>query len=233
MGFPTEDGAGDSPAPLWQPNLLVGPRLGSVFVALDRLVGQRCPRILEMRVAHAGAVLPGHCDLALCQRLEQHPKPLAPRDLLNHNCLRYRRPWDGAILPWTFGRGRQQRKISVDGSLTVNDLDLLVSAALDGVGIAYLPEQMAAPYLAAGRLVTVAGGLVRRRVARGVPVLSEPPADAGAAESLCRVHQETAQARSGAAGAAGLRGISKRAVRLLNKAAASSRVAPWLLPPTR
>ncbi len=87
--------------------------------------------------------------------LEQHPKPLAPRDLLNHNCLRYRAPWDGAILPWTFGRGRQQREISVDGSLTVNDIDLLVSAALDGVGIAYLPEAVAAPYLAAGRLVTL------------------------------------------------------------------------------
>jgi|SRR5579871_2176807 DNA-binding transcriptional LysR family regulator len=87
--------------------------------------------------------------------LEQHPMPQAPRDLLNHNCLRYRAPWDGAIMPWTFGRGRQQREISVSGSLTVNDIDLLVSAALDGIGIAYLPEVVAAPYLAAGRLVTL------------------------------------------------------------------------------
>jgi len=87
--------------------------------------------------------------------LEKHPKPLLPPDLLSHNCLRYRAPWDGAIMPWTFGRGRQQREISVDGSLTVNDIDLLVSAALDGVGIAYLPEAVAAPYLAAGRLVTL------------------------------------------------------------------------------
>jgi len=87
--------------------------------------------------------------------LEKHPEPLLPPDLLSHNCLRYRAPWDGAIMPWTFGRGRQQREISVDGSLTVNDIDLLVSAALDGVGIAYLPEAVAAPYLAAGRLVTL------------------------------------------------------------------------------
>jgi DNA-binding transcriptional LysR family regulator len=87
--------------------------------------------------------------------LEHHQKPQAPRDLLNHNCLRYRAPWDGAIMPWTFGRGRQQREISVEGSLTVNDIDLLLSAALDGIGIAYLPEAVAAPYLAAGRLVTL------------------------------------------------------------------------------
>ena len=87
--------------------------------------------------------------------LEKHPAPLMPRDLLSHNCLRYRAPWDGAIMPWTFGRGRQQREISVDGSLTVNDIDLLVSAALEGVGIAYLPEAVAAPYLAAGRLVAL------------------------------------------------------------------------------
>ena len=58
-------------------------------------------------------------------------------------------------MPWTFSKGRQQKEVAVNGSLTVNDLDLLVFAALDGVGVTYLPEPLAAPHLAAGRLVAV------------------------------------------------------------------------------
>ena len=116
-------------------------------------VGQRVERdMTAQRLGDDFRLLP----VAAPSYLEQHPKPLVPRDLLNHNCLRFRPPWDGgSILPWTFGRGRQQREISVEGSLTVNDLDLLVGAALDGIGIANLPEPMAAPYLAQGRLMTV------------------------------------------------------------------------------
>jgi DNA-binding transcriptional LysR family regulator len=48
--------------------------------------------------------------------------------------------------------------IAVEGSLTVNDLELLLSAALDGVGIAYLAEPMIGALLAEGRLVTLLEG---------------------------------------------------------------------------
>jgi DNA-binding transcriptional LysR family regulator len=64
-------------------------------------------------------------------------------------------PWDGSIQPWIFNKGRQQTEITVEGSLTVNDLDLLMSAVLDGVGIAYVAQPMAAPYLAQGQLVAL------------------------------------------------------------------------------
>ncbi|WP_407181238.1 LysR substrate-binding domain-containing protein [Bradyrhizobium sp. STM 3562] len=87
--------------------------------------------------------------------LAHHPKPAVPRDLLNHNCLRYRAPWEGAIQPWIFCKGRQKKEVSVEGSLTVNDIELLVAAALDGVGIAYLPEPLAAPHVAQGRFVAL------------------------------------------------------------------------------
>lgn len=90
--------------------------------------------------------------------LARHPGPSHPKDLQSHNCIRFRFPWDGSMQPWIFSKGRQQIEIAVKGSFTVNDLDLLVSAALDGVGIAYLAEPLAAPHLAQGRLVALLEG---------------------------------------------------------------------------
>jgi DNA-binding transcriptional LysR family regulator len=87
--------------------------------------------------------------------LKRHPMPLAPADLHAHNCIRYRLPWDGSIQPWTFARHGEETEVSVDGSLVVNDPDLLLSAALDGVGIAFTAEPIIADHRAAGRLVTV------------------------------------------------------------------------------
>jgi DNA-binding transcriptional LysR family regulator len=90
--------------------------------------------------------------------IARHPAPSLPRDLHAHNCIRYRLPWDGSIQPWIFDKGRQHTEIAVEGSLTVNDLELLLSAALDGVGVAYLGEPMIAPHIAQGRLVTLLQG---------------------------------------------------------------------------
>jgi DNA-binding transcriptional LysR family regulator len=93
--------------------------------------------------------------------LEHHAKPLDPKDLHSHNCIRYRLPWDGSVLTWTLVKGSQQTEIAVDGSFIVNDFDLMLSATLDGVGIAYLPENMIADHIAAGRLVILLDGWSR------------------------------------------------------------------------
>lgn len=103
--------------------------------------------------------------------LARHPAPPAPKDLHFHNCIRYRQPWDGSIQPWIFRAqrlpagqaaksptGRHPSEISVEGSLTANDVELVLSAALDSVGVAYLAEPLVAPHLAAGRLVALLPG---------------------------------------------------------------------------
>ena len=90
--------------------------------------------------------------------LARHPAPSVPKDLHTHSCIRCRFPWDGSIQPWIFINGRQHIEIAVKGSFTVNDLDLLLSATLDGVGVSYLAEPLAAPYLAEGRLVALLEG---------------------------------------------------------------------------
>ena len=90
--------------------------------------------------------------------LQAHAAPVHPRDLHSHNCVRYRSPYDQTIPPWLFTRDDEQIETGVEGSLVVNDLALMASAVLAGVGIGYLPEQMVAPYLADGRLVPVLPG---------------------------------------------------------------------------
>jgi len=93
--------------------------------------------------------------------LQAHPAPEHPRDLHSHNCIRFRSPYEGTVQPWLLARNGEQIETAVEGSLIVNDIDLMQSAVLDGVGIGYLPEQMAAPYLAQGRLVRVLPGWSR------------------------------------------------------------------------
>jgi DNA-binding transcriptional LysR family regulator len=90
--------------------------------------------------------------------LKHHAKPQHPKDLHSHNCILYRLPWDGSVMTWILKRGSEEVEIAVDGSFTVNDANMMLNAALAGVGIGYLPEEMIAHHVAAGRLVVLLGG---------------------------------------------------------------------------
>jgi DNA-binding transcriptional LysR family regulator len=85
----------------------------------------------------------------------QRSRPRTPDDLARHNCVQFRRDADGIIFDWPFERNGKSRKISVDGRVMVNDPDLAVRAAADGLGIAYTIEALAAPFLRSGQLVRV------------------------------------------------------------------------------
>jgi DNA-binding transcriptional LysR family regulator len=62
---------------------------------------------------------------------------------------------DGGVLAWPLERNRKSRRISVDGRVMVNNGDLAVRAAVDGLGIAYTVEALAEPFLRSGQLVRV------------------------------------------------------------------------------
>jgi DNA-binding transcriptional LysR family regulator len=81
--------------------------------------------------------------------------PRTPDDLARHSCIQYRRAADGVMFQWTFERNGKSRQISVDGRVIVNDADLAVRAAVDGLGIAYAAEAVADPFLHSGQLVRV------------------------------------------------------------------------------
>jgi DNA-binding transcriptional LysR family regulator len=85
----------------------------------------------------------------------QRNPPRSPDDLTRHRCIQYRKHADGAIFHWWFERNGNSKQISVDGRLMVNDPDLAVRAAVDGLGIAYVTEALAEPFLRSGQLVRV------------------------------------------------------------------------------
>jgi DNA-binding transcriptional LysR family regulator len=81
--------------------------------------------------------------------------PRTPDDLAQHSCIQFRRAGDSTVFVWPFERNRQSHRISVDGRVMVNDADLAVRAAVDGLGIAYTIEALAEPFLRSGQLVRV------------------------------------------------------------------------------
>ena len=84
--------------------------------------------------------------------LARHPRPTTPRDLETHSCIRFRFP-SGMIAPWHFEKKGKQVEVAVEGRLTVNDEELAIRAAVDGVGVLYTAVGYAAPEIKAGRLV--------------------------------------------------------------------------------
>ena len=81
--------------------------------------------------------------------------PRAPDDLASHNCIQYRVGAKGPLAKWHFQRNGKSRDVATPGRLTVNNTELALRAALDGLGIAYLPEDLAAPFIRAGQLMRV------------------------------------------------------------------------------
>jgi DNA-binding transcriptional LysR family regulator len=84
--------------------------------------------------------------------LARRGTPKTPKELQVHDCIRVRLT-GGGFLPWRFARGSDEFEVSVDGRLIVNDGDLMVQAAIDGIGIGNMPREMAEPALSQGKLV--------------------------------------------------------------------------------
>lgn len=76
-----------------------------------------------------------------------------PRDLTRHRCLNYRMVGAGTLYAWEFERDGQALDVRVPGPLTFNAPELMLDAALDGLGVGYLLDHEVAPHVASGRLV--------------------------------------------------------------------------------
>ncbi|GGF18178.1 transcriptional regulator [Aliidongia dinghuensis] len=82
------------------------------------------------------------------------PPPRHPPDLARHACIRHRFP-SGRIFKWEFRQGSERFELEPAGPATLDMLGLGLRAALDGIGLAFLFEQLAAEAVADGRLVRV------------------------------------------------------------------------------
>jgi DNA-binding transcriptional LysR family regulator len=80
--------------------------------------------------------------------------PAHTDDLRTHACLRWRRS-NGAIALWSFNDNGRAIEIAVSGPLIANDFSTMLGAAIEGLGLAQLPEPLAAVGLQSGQLVRV------------------------------------------------------------------------------
>jgi DNA-binding transcriptional LysR family regulator len=86
--------------------------------------------------------------------LRRRQRPECIDDLRRHACLRMRRS-NGSITPWSFVNGNEAVEVIVSGPLIANDMPTMLGAAVEGMGLAQVPEPIAAASVSAGKLVGV------------------------------------------------------------------------------
>lgn len=118
-----------------------GIRLGEQ-VAKDMIAARIGP---DMRMTVVGA--PSY--------FAKRQRPKTPHDLTTHNCINLRLPTYGGLYAWEFEKNGRETKVHVEGQLVFNNIALRLNAALAGLGLAYLPEDIVKPYVAKQQLVRV------------------------------------------------------------------------------
>ncbi|MFP3546627.1 LysR family transcriptional regulator [Rhizobium sp. SIMBA_035] len=83
------------------------------------------------------------------------PIPETPQDLVGHNCINHRQSHLGGLYGWEFEKDGRELRVRVEGQLTFNTSYAMIDAALQGYGIAYVPENLVQSLVAAGELVQV------------------------------------------------------------------------------
>jgi len=116
----------------------------------------------DLAIRHTSAPPDTHVAVKLCASrallvaspvyLAAHGAPVHPDELSRHACLPYLRPGPAV---WLFEKGGQRLRIPVQGPLRAGNSEILRDAALDGLGLALLPDFSAAPALRSGALVEV------------------------------------------------------------------------------
>src|SRR6516165_4295256 len=85
----------------------------------------------------------------------KRPQPKTPQDLVGHTCINLRFPTYGGLYAWEFEQRGRELKVRVEGQLVFNGIFQVLDAALAGIGLSYVPEDLAQPYLVKGRLKRV------------------------------------------------------------------------------
>ncbi|RUL98078.1 LysR family transcriptional regulator [Rhizobium chutanense] len=118
-----------------------GIRLGE-HLAKDMIAVRIGP---EMRMAVVGA--PSY--------FEHHPRPDVPQDLTAHNCINIRLPTHGTIYPWEFEKDGRELRVRVEGQTVFNNIAMRIDAVLNGLGLAYMPEDQVQSYIEDGQLIRI------------------------------------------------------------------------------
>ena len=87
--------------------------------------------------------------------LKKRSEPKRPQDLIGHDCINLRLLTHGGLYAWEFEKGGRELRVRVEGQLIFNGTNQMLNAALAGFGLAYVPEDLAKPHIAKGRLKRV------------------------------------------------------------------------------
>lgn len=87
--------------------------------------------------------------------LQQHAKPNVPANVTAHSCIAMRLPTHGGLLGWEFERRGRKLTVRVTPRVVLNRASDVLTAACDGHGLAWLPQEVAREDVAAGHLTTV------------------------------------------------------------------------------
>lgn len=85
--------------------------------------------------------------------IETHGVPKTPQDLTGHNCINLRMTTSGGLYAWEFEKDGRDLKVRVDGQLTVNGITQALNAVLDGVGLAFVPQDSVLEHIRHGHLI--------------------------------------------------------------------------------
>ena len=85
----------------------------------------------------------------------RRPAPASLHELMQHNCINLRLASSGGLYAWELLHDGQPIEARVRGQAVFTNVHHMLAAALDGVGVTFLPESLVAPHVAAGRLVSV------------------------------------------------------------------------------
>lgn len=86
---------------------------------------------------------------------EDRSIPARPSDLTEHSCINLRLPTHGGLYAWELEENGRDISVRVEGQVIFNDIYDVVQAAVDGLGLAHVPEDLARPYLESGQLQSV------------------------------------------------------------------------------
>ncbi|MNS63901.1 HTH-type transcriptional regulator DmlR [compost metagenome] len=87
--------------------------------------------------------------------LAERGRPQHPKDLIAHACINMRHESSGSLYAWEFEKDGQALRVRVDGQVTFNNSYAMIDAAVSGLGIAYVPEDIVASRIASGELVLI------------------------------------------------------------------------------
>ena len=96
-----------------------------------------------------------YCIVGSPAYFTRRPAPETPQALTEHDCINYRLPTAGSVYAWELRDDDREFSVRVEGQLTLNNTGPVVQAALDGIGLAYVPRELVKDHLQAGRLQDV------------------------------------------------------------------------------